>query len=154
MKRYLVGSTYGRFCIKFPQSRMKGERHRQPLVFFNIERFNCLNTIDTSCNFKCSDWISQFEAPKGAQFIGFRMYCHSLSCIFQLLRIHKNIQYNFCNQTPEYSAILWHLTKIYGPEVQYNLVKPSPSVQPDFGTIMSLAINWVRTENRKSTVWF
>jgi hypothetical protein len=24
----LVGSTYGRFCINFPQSRMKGERHR------------------------------------------------------------------------------------------------------------------------------
>jgi hypothetical protein len=28
MNRYFVGSTYGRFCIKFPQSRMKGERHR------------------------------------------------------------------------------------------------------------------------------
>jgi hypothetical protein len=28
MNWYLVGSTYGRFCIKFPQSRMKGERHR------------------------------------------------------------------------------------------------------------------------------
>jgi hypothetical protein len=28
MNRNLVGSTYGRFCIKFPQSRMKGERHR------------------------------------------------------------------------------------------------------------------------------
>ena len=28
MNRYLVASTYGRFCIKFPQSRMKGERHR------------------------------------------------------------------------------------------------------------------------------
>jgi hypothetical protein len=27
MNRNLVGSTYGRFCIKFPQSRMKGERH-------------------------------------------------------------------------------------------------------------------------------
>jgi hypothetical protein len=26
--RNLMGSTYGRFCIKFPQSRMKGERHR------------------------------------------------------------------------------------------------------------------------------
>ena len=38
--------------------------------------------------------------------------------------------------------------------VQYNLVKPPPSVQPDFGVITSLAINWVRTENRKSTVWF
>jgi hypothetical protein len=38
--------------------------------------------------------------------------------------------------------------------IQYNLVKPPPSVQPDFGVITSLAINWVRTENRKSTVWF
>ena len=28
MNRNLVGSTYGRFCIKLPQSRMKGERHR------------------------------------------------------------------------------------------------------------------------------
>ena len=27
MNRNLVGSTCGRFCIKFPQSRMKGERH-------------------------------------------------------------------------------------------------------------------------------
>jgi hypothetical protein len=30
MNQNLVGSIYmyGRFCIKFPQSRMKGERHR------------------------------------------------------------------------------------------------------------------------------
>ena len=27
MNQNLVGSTYGRFCIKFPQSRIKGERH-------------------------------------------------------------------------------------------------------------------------------
>jgi hypothetical protein len=33
MNRNLVGSTYGRFCIKFPQSRMKGERHRLSLPF-------------------------------------------------------------------------------------------------------------------------
>jgi hypothetical protein len=34
MNRNLVGSTYGRFCIKFPQSRMKDERHRtEPLVY-------------------------------------------------------------------------------------------------------------------------
>jgi hypothetical protein len=34
MNRNLVGSIYmyGRFCIKFPQSTMKGERHkRSPL---------------------------------------------------------------------------------------------------------------------------
>jgi hypothetical protein len=28
MNRNLVGSIYGRFCIQFPQNRMKGERHR------------------------------------------------------------------------------------------------------------------------------
>jgi hypothetical protein len=30
MNRNLAGNIYmyGRFCIKFPQSRMKGERHR------------------------------------------------------------------------------------------------------------------------------
>jgi 3-methyladenine DNA glycosylase Tag len=31
MNRNLVGITYGRFCIKFLQSRMKGEQHRQKL---------------------------------------------------------------------------------------------------------------------------
>jgi hypothetical protein len=41
MNRNLVGSIYmyGRFCIKFPQSRMKGERHRLnplSLYFFMI----------------------------------------------------------------------------------------------------------------------
>jgi NAD(P)H-flavin reductase len=28
MNQNLVGGTYGRFCVKFPQSRTKGERHR------------------------------------------------------------------------------------------------------------------------------
>jgi hypothetical protein len=28
MNRNLVGNTYGRFCIKFPQNRMKSEWHR------------------------------------------------------------------------------------------------------------------------------
>ena len=28
MDRHLVGSTYGKFCIKFPQNKKKGERHR------------------------------------------------------------------------------------------------------------------------------
>ncbi len=32
MKRNLVGSTYGRCCIKFPRSRMKGERQALPLL--------------------------------------------------------------------------------------------------------------------------
>ena len=41
MNRNLVGSTYGRLCIKFPQSRMKGERHRptEPLVFMAADWF-------------------------------------------------------------------------------------------------------------------
>ena len=39
MNRNLVGSTYERFCIKFPQSRMKGERRRLSplsLKFLNV----------------------------------------------------------------------------------------------------------------------
>jgi hypothetical protein len=41
MNRNLVGSIYGRFCIiKFPQSRMKGERHRlSPLMLPTKFRF-------------------------------------------------------------------------------------------------------------------
>ena len=37
MNRYLVGSTYGRLCIKFPQSRMKGERHRLTELLVQLE---------------------------------------------------------------------------------------------------------------------
>jgi hypothetical protein len=41
MNRNLVGNIYmyGRFCIKFPQSRMKGERHKptEPLVSFVLK---------------------------------------------------------------------------------------------------------------------
>jgi hypothetical protein len=36
MNRNLVGSTYGRFCIKFPQSRMKGERHRASSLIYEV----------------------------------------------------------------------------------------------------------------------
>jgi hypothetical protein len=39
MNRNLVGSIYmyGRFCIKFPQSRMKGERHILALPFNDFQ---------------------------------------------------------------------------------------------------------------------
>jgi hypothetical protein len=39
MKRNLVGSTYGRFCIKLPRSRMKGERQAQFLLETNFVAF-------------------------------------------------------------------------------------------------------------------
>ena len=43
-----MGSIYGRFCIKFPQSRMKGERHRQlsaePLVIIATLKIVYLST--------------------------------------------------------------------------------------------------------------
>ena len=45
MNRNLVGSIYmyGRFCIKLPQSRMKGERHKlSPLSLEFIININCL----------------------------------------------------------------------------------------------------------------
>jgi hypothetical protein len=37
----LVGSIYERFCIKFPQNRMKGERHRlNPLNLWFLNSAN------------------------------------------------------------------------------------------------------------------
>ena len=52
MNRNLMGSTYGRFCIKFPQSRMKGERHRlSPLslqFLYTVTSF--LSLFPYSCN--------------------------------------------------------------------------------------------------------
>jgi hypothetical protein len=53
MNRNSVGSTYGRFCIKFPQNRMNGERHRlspltEPLVLNKtIENIQCSNLADS-----------------------------------------------------------------------------------------------------------
>ena len=40
MKKNLVGSTYGKFCIRFPQNRMKGEQQSvlapRHMAVFNI----------------------------------------------------------------------------------------------------------------------
>jgi hypothetical protein len=46
MNQNLVGSTYGRLCIKFPQSRMKGERHRLSKQFQG-RRFLEINQSET-----------------------------------------------------------------------------------------------------------
>ena len=56
MNRNLVGSTYERFCIKFPQGRMKGERHRlseptEPLVYFFL--YTCYIVILLGFFFLC-----------------------------------------------------------------------------------------------------
>ena len=37
----------------------------------------------------------------------------------------KDLQWNLCNPTPEFSDILWHSTKIYGPKV-FLLIKIKP----------------------------
>jgi len=39
--------------------------------------------------------------------------------------IYIDIQWNLCNPTPEFSDILWHSTKIYGPKV-FLLTKIKP----------------------------
>jgi hypothetical protein len=34
----LVGNIYGRLCIKFPENKITGERHRlEPLVFIGCQ---------------------------------------------------------------------------------------------------------------------
>jgi hypothetical protein len=49
MNRNLVGSTYGRFCIKFPRSRMKGERHR-------LSPLSLISEKETSIEIKLDQW--------------------------------------------------------------------------------------------------
>ena len=50
-------------------------------------------------------------------------------CIYLLLALLIMIvQWNLCNPTPEFSDILWHPTKIYGPKViMLSKIKPEYS---------------------------
>ena len=49
MNQNLEGRTYGMLCIKFPQSRMKGERHRfSPLSLWLI--------TDVTVSFISTSW--------------------------------------------------------------------------------------------------
>ena len=50
------------------------------------------------------------------------------ACIYHSTRI---IQWNLCNPTPEFSDILWHQTKIYGPKV-FLLIK----IKPEYSDIL------------------
>ena len=80
MNRNLVGSTYGRFCIKFPQSRMKGERHRLSplsLQFFFFLVFVYSKGVQNTCRCK-------FTKKNSSIYIcilgGFCLSCLPLNC--------------------------------------------------------------------------
>ena len=81
----LVGSIYmyGRLCIKFPQSRMKGERHRlSPLplvllaivlsVLFQFTTFGIYNSMQVTCSvyWRCKHCFLAHLA------IGHVSFCH------------------------------------------------------------------------------
>ena len=78
MNRNLVGSTYGRFCIKFPQSRMKGERHRlSPLLWkYILQRFPLF-------------FISQIETQLELSTLYF--YCYKILTAFDKLKIISDL---------------------------------------------------------------
>ena len=80
MNRNLVGSTYGRFCIKFSQSRMKGERHR----LSGASSYSCA----------CCFWATRI-------LFELHMFCFSyiscLSCTCSVLVTHLLFElYVFC----------------------------------------------------------
>ena len=104
MNKYLVERTYGRFCIKFPQSRMKGERHRlSPLslyffFYFDFE-FWCFNVtfsnISAIMATSFSDGISRStrrEPPiMGKQLVNFiTCGCESSAPFLKFTKLGEN----------------------------------------------------------------
>ena len=90
MNRNLVGSIYmyGRLCIKFPQSRMKGERHRlspQPLVVYLHDR-------------ESSFLVLTF-------FVSMYRYCHNHSVCTDTAIITVSM-YRYCHNHCQYVQIL------------------------------------------------
>jgi hypothetical protein len=57
MNRNLVGSTYGRFCIKLPESRMKGERHKREIPIVKMKIICLLFGVDVN-----NAWPLTFKA--------------------------------------------------------------------------------------------
>jgi hypothetical protein len=78
--------------------------------------------------------------PKNKSYI-LKIYLHKNKCpviirstslIIRVIRELENIlQWNLCNLTPEFSDILWHPTKNYGPKV-FLLTK----IKPEYSDIL------------------
>ena len=99
MNRNLVGSIYmyGRFCIKFPQSKMKGERHRLSSLSLQLNgQKTCVQQLNALFNMIIS--------------LDEKRYYRSASCMFMWLvpllssrgsldHDHESWIYNYlCNQ--------------------------------------------------------
>ena len=110
MNRNLVGSTYGRFCIKFPQSRMKGERHRLSplnLQFHNGKESNGSVMKSTYIQLETND-VSRSPGQKSDELLV------SLS----ILSSHTAI----CSSFVVSLSILFSHTAICCSSFQYHLV--------------------------------
>ena len=59
MNRNLVGNTYGRFCIKFPQNRIKGEWHRLSTLSLQYCLAHCWLNIFISIFWKRYNILNQ-----------------------------------------------------------------------------------------------
>ena len=76
MNRNLLGSCYGRFCIKFPQSRMKGERQNEELtLFLNINILFQLLEIQQNYHKKALEEIEKI-LPKMKDALGNSRYIY------------------------------------------------------------------------------
>jgi hypothetical protein len=88
-------------------------------------------SFDTQWNLSCWKYIiNKFYFGTNTKSTNLRI--HELVIFNQTMKIdaheekyfHSNI-FNLCNPTPEFSDILWHLTKINGPKV-FLLTKIKP----------------------------
>jgi hypothetical protein len=78
MNRNLVGSTYWRFSIKLPQSRMKGERHRlsPPILYIwkllsqeSLFIDKCENDIHAHAYYQFDTYVAEFHIVSWRQMM-------------------------------------------------------------------------------------
>ena len=81
MNRNVVGSTYGMFCIKFPQNRIKGKRHRLSplsLQFFMTPRQRVGGILIYPCSSVRSSVHKQIHGLFGYLLLQFWSYSFNI----------------------------------------------------------------------------
>ena len=92
----------------------------------------CFSSLQPMYNFGHRQWDLNFYKIELVQWWFLQWWFLPFVIVFLFLVIKKiHIQWNLCNLTPEFSDILWHPKKNYGPKV-FLLIK----IKPEYSDIL------------------